>query len=105
MTIYARSDVGEVNVNWQGHEHYHRRPTEGRDKVPAPMFPINCAFCEAFLLETFPDQYASDPAKVPLTPDEQARKEAVAEEGSAFAHAIARSLSEQALALADQGGF
>jgi integrase len=21
MTIYARSDVGEVNVNWQGHEH------------------------------------------------------------------------------------
>ena len=98
MTAYARSDVGQVHVILADHEHDHIRANADR-------FQVECEVCEEFLLSTFPDQWSSRADRIPLTPDEMARKHELAEEGNVAATSLARALGEHAEALAAGGGF
>lgn len=98
MTIFARSDVHGITVNHNGHEHVHERALVGRHKVPAQEFSVDCEHCERFLLEMFPDQWSSNPKKLPLTPDEEIERERHKVEGDALTQQMARSMAEVAAA-------
>jgi hypothetical protein len=100
MTVFARSDVGGITVNVNGHEHVHERRLVGREKLPSSEFRVDCPECEVFLLATFPDQWSGKADQVPLTPDEAAKQERYEQEGSVLTASIARSIADQATALA-----
>lgn len=93
MTLYAKSSIMGVEVSGAGHAH--RRPfVQGLktvDPVYEKMFAVTCPFCEAELRND-PD-WSSDPAKVPLTKDEQDALAAEEKTGNSLVAQMAKEMA------------
>ncbi len=86
--VYAQHRYSSIFVSETGHQH--NRATADDGETP---FAIECAACEPFLVK---EGWVYHPAQVPLTDEQERRKERITRDGNAALKAFQERLADQA---------
>ena len=110
MTAFARDDIRSICIPVEAggcgrvHERKVLNPKRKKNEIAVydAEFGVNCQQCEPILLSPL-HGWASNPAKVELTPDQIEEKERLEKEGNIATTAMARELGAQLAQVAREG--